>query len=153
MGPRDAHPAGLGVQPGRERRAQGVDPPAEAVLGLEHGDPVPLALELEGGHEPGEAGPHDHHALAPGGAAVEPLDHGVEDLGVDRCGVGRRVSRGLVVAHWRPSATGISSRIPAWMAYAFLTAASMAPSIQRRARRSQASLANQIRPTGRTMSS
>lgn len=48
---------------------------------------------------------------------------------------------------------GSSSRMPAWIAQAFLTAAAIAPSIQRRPRRSQASLANQIRPAGRTTSS
>ena len=50
-------------------------------------------------------------------------------------------------------ATGSSLRIPVWMANAFLIAAAMAPSIQRRPFWSQASFANQTRSTGRMTSS
>ena len=56
-------------------------------------------------------------------------------------------------ARYSAAPTGSSSRIPALIAQAFLTAAAIAPSIQRRPRWSQASLANHTRPTGRTISS
>ena len=59
---RDAHRAGLGVEAGRER-AKRVDPATDAVLRLDHDDVVTLPLQLVGGHQPGEPGTDDHHAL------------------------------------------------------------------------------------------
>ena len=161
VGARDAHAARLGVEPGRER-AQRVDPPADAALCLEDGDLVALPLQLERRDEPRQPGPDDDDALGPVRPPVEALAGRLEQLGIDR----RRDRRHLVGRRHigdrgrsRPgqahcsSATGSSSRMPAWMPAAFFTADVIAPSIQRRARRSAASPANQIRPTGRTMSS
>ena len=151
---RDAHRPGLGVEAGREA-PQRVDAAADPTLRLEEADVVPLELELPGRDEPGHARTDDHDALRVLGARLEALGRDAQDRAFrglrDRVRPGEpRVRR---VAHRASTTSGRASRSPASMAQAFLTAAAMAPSIQRRARRSQASLANQMRPTGRTTSS
>ena len=152
MGARDPHAAGLGVEAGRERGPQRVDPAADAVLGLQQRHPVALALQLEGGHQAGQPGADDDHPLRRLRAGLQAGIRRRENLRVDRGRVGRYLV-GQDVGHPGSLPVGSSPRMPAWMANAFLTAAAIAPSIQRRARWSQASFANQIRPTGRTMSS
>ena len=61
---RDAHRAGLAVEPGRERLAQREDAPADAVLRLEDDRVVAGARQLVGRDEPGQAGADDRHAAA-----------------------------------------------------------------------------------------
>ena len=133
MGPRDAHAARLRVQPGRERLAKRVDPATDAVLRLQHGHPVALALELEGRHEARQPGADDDDA--PGGlvASLEALLGGLEQLRVDRRRVrGQLVRRdlagserlllqgrdgpALALGHACSPAAGSASRSPVWIA-------------------------------------
>ena len=60
MRARDAHPARLRVQAGRER-PQRVDAAADPVLCLQHDGPVPCALELVRGDQAAQAAADDHH--------------------------------------------------------------------------------------------
>jgi hypothetical protein len=59
MRPRDAHGPGLGVQTIAEWRTQGVDAPADTLLGLQDDRFVPGALEFMGRHQPCHAGTDD----------------------------------------------------------------------------------------------
>ena len=90
---RDAHPAGLGVEPGRER-AEGVDPAADPVLGLEDGHIVALALQFEGRHQTGQAGTDDDDPLGRAGSPVEAGIRGGEHLRIDRRGDRGNLIRG-----------------------------------------------------------
>jgi hypothetical protein len=63
VNPRDPHRPGLGVQARREL-AERVDPPADAVLGLEDQRVVPRAGELVAGDEAGHPGADDDDPLA-----------------------------------------------------------------------------------------
>ena len=93
--PRDAHGACLGIEAGREG-AERVDPAPDAVLRLDHDDVVTLALQLVRGHQPGEPGTDDHHALRRLVPWLEPsLGDGLHGGGQRRALVGRRLRRAV----------------------------------------------------------
>ncbi len=98
---RDAHRAGLGVEIGAERRAQGVDATANTTLRLEHDRVVALALELERGHEAGNATADDQYALALTRAVVQPCPGHSQGVGghrrlICRRRLARRICLGLL---------------------------------------------------------
>lgn len=70
----DAHGAGFGIQAVRERLPQRVDAPAHARARLQQHRPMPGALQLVGGHQPGHARPHDHHLSRVAGGRQPFLD-------------------------------------------------------------------------------
>jgi hypothetical protein len=70
VGARDAHAPGFGIQAWSEA-AQRVDAATNPILGLEHDDPMALALELVRGHQPGETGPDDDHEVRYAGPAAQ----------------------------------------------------------------------------------
>ncbi len=80
---RDAHRAGLGVQPRREV-ADRLDAAADAMLCLEDERLVALPLELEGGDQAGDAAAQDEHPLARLRSRLETLGRGGDDLIADR---------------------------------------------------------------------
>ena len=98
---RDAHGAGLGVQARREV-AQRVDPPADAMLRLQHEHVVALPAQFEGRDQAGDAGADDDHALALPRLIHQPfLGHQQQAGRRPRRGFGRWLAafdrRGLIV--------------------------------------------------------
>jgi len=88
MNARDAHAASLGVESRREG-AQRVDAAADPVLRLEDHDLVTLPLQLEAGHESGQAGTDDDDASLLVRPALQPLG----GYGQGLCGQRRTVLR------------------------------------------------------------
>ena len=76
---RDAHRAGLGIEP-RRKLAQRVDAATDAVLRLQHDRLVALPAQLVSGHQAGHSAADDQYPLAFAGALPDALLGDVDEL-------------------------------------------------------------------------